>query len=84
MFYYKWREEINYKTLDFSELLQKMKIEFQKALKRLSDEAVLKLKSLEAFEKIADGQAAAILLLAELQGIASVGTALKENVKEKN
>ena len=46
-----------------------------------ADEAVLKLKSLEAFEKVADGKATTILLPAELQGIASVGAALKETVK---
>lgn len=46
-----------------------------------ADEAVLKLKSLEAFEKVADGQATTILLPAELQGIASVAAALKETVK---
>jgi regulator of protease activity HflC (stomatin/prohibitin superfamily) len=42
-----------------------------------ADEAVLKLKSLEAFEKVADGKANTILLPAELEGIASVGAALK-------
>ncbi|MBQ8116910.1 MAG: SPFH/Band 7/PHB domain protein [Lachnospiraceae bacterium] len=42
-----------------------------------ADEAVLKLKSLEAFEKVADGKANTILLPAELQGIASIGAALK-------
>ena len=46
-----------------------------------ADEAVLKLKSLEAFEKVADGQATTILLPAELQGIASVAAALKETAK---
>ena len=46
-----------------------------------ADEAVLKLKSLEAFEKVADGQATTILLPAELQGIASVAAALKETTK---
>lgn len=46
-----------------------------------ADEAVLKLKSLEAFEKVADGQATTILLPAELQGIASIGAALKETAK---
>ncbi|MCM1113438.1 MAG: SPFH/Band 7/PHB domain protein [Muribaculum sp.] len=46
-----------------------------------ADEAVLRIKSLEAFEKVADGQATTILLPAELQGIASVGAALKEGVK---
>jgi len=45
-----------------------------------ADEAVLKIKSLEAFEKVADGQATTILLPAELQGIASIATAFKESV----
>ena len=46
-----------------------------------ADEAVLKLKSLEAFEKVADGQATTILLPAELQGIASLAATLKETSK---
>ncbi len=46
-----------------------------------ADEAVLKIKGLEAFEKVADGQATTILLPAELQGIASIGAALKEGSK---
>ncbi|MBO5987769.1 MAG: SPFH/Band 7/PHB domain protein [Lachnospiraceae bacterium] len=45
-----------------------------------ADEAVLKIKSLEAFEKVADGQATTILLPAELSGIASVGAALKQTM----
>ncbi len=47
-----------------------------------ADEAVLKIKSLEAFEKVADGKATTILLPAELQGIASVATAFKETVNK--
>lgn len=46
-----------------------------------ADEAVLKIKSLEAFEKVADGQATTILLPAELQGIASLAAAFKETAK---
>ena len=46
-----------------------------------ADEAVLKMKSLEAFEKVADGQATTILLPSELQGIASMATAFKEVTK---
>ena len=46
-----------------------------------ADESVLKIKSLEAFEKVADGQATTILLPAELQGIASLATAWKEASK---
>lgn len=47
-----------------------------------ADEAVLKIKSLEAFEKVADGKANTILLPAELQGIASLATAWKEAGKK--
>ncbi len=46
-----------------------------------ADEAVLKIKSLEAFEKVADGKATTILLPSELSGIASVAAALKEGAK---
>ena len=46
-----------------------------------ADEAVLKMKSLEAFEKVADGQANTILLPADLQGIASVAAVFKETNK---
>ena len=46
-----------------------------------ADESVLKIKSLEAFEKVADGQATTILLPAELEGIASLGVMLKEGMK---
>jgi regulator of protease activity HflC (stomatin/prohibitin superfamily) len=46
-----------------------------------ADEAVLKLKSLEAFEKVANTKATTILLPAELQGIASVASAFKETMK---
>ena len=46
-----------------------------------ADEAVLKIKSLEAFEQVADGQATTILLPSELQGIASVGATLKQAMK---
>ncbi len=43
-----------------------------------ADESVLKLKSLEAFEKAANGQATKILLPADLQGIASLATTFRE------
>ena len=43
-----------------------------------ADEAVLKIKSLEAFEKAADGKATKILLPADLNGIASLATAFRE------
>ncbi len=43
-----------------------------------ADEAVLKIKSLEAFEKAADGKATKILLPTDLQGIASLATTFRE------
>lgn len=46
-----------------------------------ADEAVLKIKSLEAFEKVADGQATTILLPSDLQGIASMAATFKEASK---
>ena len=62
--------------------LQQAKAEGLRLLKEAgADEAVLKLKGLEAFEKVADGQATTILLPADLQGIASVGATLAESVK---
>ena len=62
--------------------VQQAKAQGIKMLKEAgADEAVLKLKSLEAFEKVADGQATTILLPAELQGIASIAAALKETGK---
>ena len=62
--------------------IQKANADGIKMLKEAgADEAVLKLKSLEAFEKVADGQATTILLPSELQGIASIAAALKETAK---
>lgn len=43
-----------------------------------ADEAVLKIKSLEAFEKAADGQATKIIIPSEIQGIAGLATSVKE------
>ena len=42
------------------------------------DEAVLKLKSLEAFEKVADGQATKIIIPSDIQNMAGLATSIKE------
>ena len=47
-----------------------------------ADEAVLRLKSLEAFEKAADGQATKIIIPSEIQGIAGLATSLQEVMKK--
>ena len=43
-------------------------------------EAVITLKSLEAFAKAADGQATKIIIPSNIQGIAGLATALTESV----
>jgi regulator of protease activity HflC (stomatin/prohibitin superfamily) len=45
-------------------------------------EGVIALKSLEAFQKAADGQATKIIIPSEIQGIAGLAASLKEMVKE--
>lgn len=45
-----------------------------------ADDSVIKLKSLEAFEKAADGQATKIIIPSEIQGLAGLATSLKELV----
>ena len=47
------------------------------------DDAVIKLKSLEAFQKAADGQATKIIIPSEIQGLAGLATSVKELVKEE-
>ena len=46
-------------------------------------DAVLKLKSLEAFERAADGKATKIIIPSEIQGLAGLATGLKEVISEK-
>ncbi len=48
-----------------------------------ADEAVLRLKSLEAFEKAADGKATKIIIPSEIQGMAGLAKSVVEVVKEK-
>ena len=43
-----------------------------------ADEAVLRIKSLEAFEKAADGQATKIIIPSEIQGLAGLAMSCKE------
>ena len=47
-----------------------------------ADEAVLRLKSLEAFEKAADGQATKIIIPLEIQGLAGLAKSVVEGAKE--
>jgi len=48
-----------------------------------ADEAVIKLKSLEALEKVADGQSTKIIIPSEIQGLAGLATSVSELMKEK-
>ncbi len=47
-----------------------------------ADEAVLRIKSLEAFERAADGQATKIIIPSDIQGVAGLAGSLKEIVKD--
>ena len=47
-----------------------------------ADEAVLRIKSLEAFEKAADGRATNLIIPSEIQGMAGLAASLKEIVSE--
>ncbi len=46
-----------------------------------ADESVIKLKSLEAFQKAADGQATKIIIPSEIQGLAGLAASVKEFMK---
>ena len=48
-----------------------------------ADEAVLRMKALEAFAKAADGQATKIIIPSDIQGLAGTVTALSETAKEQ-
>ena len=48
-----------------------------------ADKAVLALKSYEALANVANGQATKIILPADLQGVASIGTVLNEMIDKK-
>ena len=61
--------------------VQQAKAEGIRMLKEAgADEAVLRIKSLEAFEKAADGQATKIIIPSEIQGIAGLASSLQEIV----
>ena len=47
-----------------------------------ADDSVIKLKSLEAFSKAADGHATKIIIPSEIQGLAGLATSVKEFIKD--
>ena len=49
-----------------------------------ADPAVLQIKSLEAFEKAADGKATKIIIPSDIQGIAGLSTSIKEVIRDAN
>ena len=46
------------------------------------NDQVLKLKALEAMQKVADGKATKIIIPSELQGLAGLASGVVESVKE--
>ena len=69
--------------------LEQHKPDMQRCAERLvellkeagADESVIALKSLEAFEKAADGQATKIIVPSEIQSLAGLATSVKEILK---
>lgn len=56
-----------------------------KKLKEASpSKEVISLKSLEAFEKVADGKATKIIIPSEIQGLAGIATSVAELIKDKD
>ncbi len=47
-----------------------------------ADESLIKIRSLEAFEKAADGKATKIIIPSEIQGLAGLAAGLKETIKD--
>ena len=63
--------------------VQKATAEGLRMIKEINlDDSVLKLRSLEAFEKAADGQATKIIIPSEIQGVAGLATSVKEFLKD--
>ena len=63
--------------------VQQAKAEGIRMLKEAgADAAVLQMKSLEAFEKAADGKATKIIIPSEIQGLAGLSTSIKEVLKD--
>lgn len=48
-----------------------------------ADEAVLKIKSLEALQKVADGQATKLIIPSDMQNLVGLAASLKEALKDK-
>ncbi len=62
--------------------VQQAKAQGLKMLREASaDEAVLKLRALEAFERASEGQATKIIIPSEIQGIAGLAAGIKEVIK---
>ena len=47
------------------------------------NEQVIKLKAIEAMQKVADGQATKLIIPSEMQGLVGLASGLAESVKEK-
>ena len=63
--------------------INKAKAEGLKMLKEAkADESVIKLKSLETFEKVSEGQCTKIIIPSEIQNMAGLVTAVKEISKK--
>ena len=74
--------EVGYERIDALEFVGRI-YEYIRLAAAGADDAVLKLKSLEAFEKAADGQATKIIIPSEIQNMAGVLASARELLTEK-
>lgn len=64
-------------------MVQNATAEGLKAIKEAkADDTVIKLKSLEAFTKAADGKATKIIIPSEIQSLAGLAKGITESIKE--
>ena len=81
------RESTIKKAEGEAEAIMKVREATAQSLYRLkqaeADEAVIRIRSLEALEKMADGQATKIIIPSELQGLAGTLAGLSEIVEKK-
>ena len=73
-------EQIRYTEIDKNGYLSNKGIELLKNAQ--ADQSVLTLKSYETLAKMADGRSTKIIVPSSLQDITSIGTVLKETMKD--
>ena len=83
-------ENVKHRVIKITEAMESDSVAVQQALadslamlnEKAPNDQVLRLKALEAMQKIADGKATKIIIPSELQGLAGMASGIVESVKE--